>query len=446
MMTEIVRFAPSPTGLLHVGNARTLIHNYLYTLKNSAKLILRIDDTDEERSRREFEDAILADIDWLGIESAALFRQSERFERYHEAVERLKKNLLLYPCYETADELERKRKLQRAQGLPPVYDRAALALTDTQKAQYEGEGRRPHWRFRLSGDPVHWVDEVRGEVSIETASLSDPILVREDGTYLYTLPSCVDDVEMGITQIMRGEDHVTNSAAQIEVFRALGAEPPRFAHTSLLIGSDGNKLSKRIGSLALKDLRAQGILPLAVGSLLAKIGTSDAVEARDDWQTLANEFAFSKIGRAPARFDESELSRLNRELVRRLSFEAARETLSLHGIGGAETFWTMARENIDTIAGAAHWWAVVQGPIEPVIEDRDFCTKAAGLLPQEPLTPDSWSDFTNAVKEATGAKGKALFMPLRLALTGESHGPDMAAMFQLIGTDKAHARLLGSRA
>lgn len=445
-MTTTVRFAPSPTGLLHVGNARTLVLNRLISLKYSGHFILRIDDTDAERSTRAYEDAIHADLAWMGITPDAVFRQSARFDRYAEATQKLKDAGLLYPCYETPEELERKRKLQRAQGLPPVYDRAALKLTASDRARLEGEGRQPHWRFRLSGAPVQWTDAVRGDVSIETSSLSDPILVRADGSYLYTLPSCVDDIEMAISHVVRGEDHVTNSGAQIEIIKALGGTPPTFAHTSLLVGADGDKLSKRLGSLSLRQLREKGVLPLAVASLLAKIGTSDAVEVRDSWQALADEFGFDKIGRAPARFDEEDLKRLNREIVHALPYEAVADELALHGIDGGEPFWNAARENIDTISGAADWWAVVTGPVEPDIDDAQFCATAAGLVPATPLDGESWSHFTAAVKQATGAKGKNLFMPLRRALTGRTSGPDMARLFPLIGADKARARLLGSRA
>ena len=429
-----------------MGNARTALLNQLFVRAEGGKFILRIDDTDLERSKPEFEDAIHADLAWLGFRVDAVFKQSERFARFDEAVADLKAKGLLYPCYETEEDLDRKRKLLRAQGKPPVYDRAALKLNDEEKAALEAEGRKPHWRFKLSHGRVAWEDMVRGEVSIDTASISDPILVRADGSYLYTLPSCVDDIEFGVTHVVRGEDHVTNSGAQIEIFEALGGSAPTFAHTPLLVGADGEKLSKRLGSLSLEEFRERGIEPAALCSVLAKIGTSDPVEARHDLEALGEEFNFDKIGRAPARFDEEDVARLNGQLLNETSYEAVKDRLEAAGVGGGEAFWEMARENIDTVAGAADWWSVVEGPVEPVIEDADFTAKAAALLPEGPYTLESWKPFVDAVKAETGAKGKNLFMPLRLALTGRKHGPDMARMFALLGPDKAKARLSGEAA
>ncbi|MCG8443171.1 MAG: glutamate--tRNA ligase, partial [Caulobacterales bacterium] len=350
-MTVTVRFAPSPTGRLHVGNARTALINQLFARKQGGRFVLRIDDTDTERSKAEYEEAIEADLAWLGFSIDEKFNQSARVERYDEAVAALKKAGLLYPCYETGEELERKRKLQRAQGQPPVYDRAALSLAKKEIAALEAEGREPHWRFKLSHERVEWDDLVRGPSHIETASISDPILVRADGSYLYTLPSCVDDVEMGVTHVVRGEDHVTNSGAQIEVFRALGGEPPAFAHTPLLVGADGDKLSKRLGSLALGDFRAWGVEPAALASLLAKIGTSDPVEIRPDLETLAAEFDFAKIARAPARFDEAELMRLNAAYLGAAPFEAVADRLAAAGVTGGAAFWEAVRANVEVVTG-----------------------------------------------------------------------------------------------
>ena len=441
-----VRFAPSPTGFLHVGNARTALQNQLLVLNEGGRFILRVDDTDRERSEARFEDAIEADLAWLGFRVDAKVKQSDRFDLYAAAAARLKEAGLLYPCYETGDELDRKRKIQRAQGQPPVYDRAALGLSDEEKARLEAEGRTPHWRFKLSHEPVAWTDLVRGDSSIETSSVSDPILIREDGSYLYTLPSVVDDIDLSITHVIRGEDHVTNSGAQIEIFRALGAEPPTFAHTPLLVGADGDKLSKRFGSLALHTVRERGIEPMALSSLLAKIGTSDPVEARGDLPTLAGEFDFAKIGRAPARFDETDLTRLNAAILHDAPYEHVKERLEALGVTGGAAFWEAARANVETVADAADLWAVVAGPVTPVIEDAAFTTAAAALVPDGPLGPESWSAFVGAVKEQTGAKGKALFMPLRLALTGRPHGPEMDKLFVLIGAEKARARLRGETA
>jgi glutamyl-tRNA synthetase len=445
-MTVTVRFAPSPTGLLHVGNARTALMNQLLVLKAGGSFVLRVDDTDLERSEQKYEDAIEADLAWLGFRVDLKINQSARFDRYAAAAESLKAKGLLYPCYETEDELDRKRKLQRAQGLPPVYDRAALKLTDAQKAALEEEGRTPHWRFKLSHGTIEWTDLVRGSQHVDTASLSDPILVREDESYLYTLPSVVDDIELAITHVVRGEDHVTNSGAQIEIFRALGAEPPLFAHTPLLVGADGDKLSKRLGSLSLGEFRAAGIEPMALCSLLAKLGTSDPVEARGDLRTLAAEFDFAKIGRAPARFDEADLKRLNAAILHGSSFEHVKDRLAALGVGGGPGFWEVARANVATLADAADLWTMVEGPIDPVIEDEAFAAAAAALAPAGPLDEGSWAAFVAAVKDKTGAKGKALYRPLRLALTGREHGPEMDKLFPLIGAEKARKRLMGERA
>ena len=445
-MTVTVRFAPSPTGFLHVGNARTALQNQLLVLKEGGRFILRVDDTDLERSEKRFEEAIEADLAWLGFRVDDKVKQSDRFDRYDAAAEKLKADGRLYPCYETEDELDRKRKIQRAQGQPPVYDRAALKLTDTEKKKLEAEGRQPHWRFKLTHEHVAWTDLVRGPQSIDTASVSDPILIRGDGSYLYTLPSVVDDIEMAITHVVRGEDHVTNSGAQIEIFRALGAEPPTFAHTPLLVGADGDKLSKRLGSLALQDFRERGIEPMALCSLLAKIGTSDPVEARSDLAALAEEFGFDKIGRAPARFDEADLLRLNAALVHELDFDAVKDRLAVAGVGGGADFWDAARANVQTVEEAADLWAIVEGPVTPVIADKDFAAAAAALVPDGPLGPESWKTFVGAVKEKTGAKGKGLFMPLRQALTGLDHGPEMDKLFVLIGAEKAKKRLSGETA
>jgi len=445
-MSVTVRFAPSPTGLLHVGNVRTALVNWLLARSKGGRFVLRLDDTDMERSTQEFAAAIHEDLAWLGLTPDEVFRQSDRFDKYAAAAEKLKQAGLLYPCYETADELDRKRRLQRTRGLPPVYDRAALKLTEDERAALEAEGRKPHWRFKLSGEPAIWTDLVRGEVSIDTASISDPILVREDGSYLYTLPSTVDDVEFGITHIVRGEDHVTNSGAQIEIFRALGGDVPQFAHMSLLVDAEGGKLSKRLGGLTIRSLREEGYEPIAIASLLAKLGTSDPVEPRPSLDVLAQEFAFDKMGRAPARFDTRELKALNAKVLHEQPFDAVKDRLTALGVGGGAEFWEAVRPNLERVDDAADLWAIVQGPVEPVIEDRAFIDEARALLPEGPLTDESWSVWTGAVKDKTGAKGKALFMPLRLALTGRPHGPEMQKLLTLIGRERAMKRLSGEAA
>ena len=446
MTAPIVRFAPSPTGRLHVGNVRTALINWLFAKGQQGKFILRIDDTDTERSTQEYEDGIRTDLTWLGLVWDDSFSQSKRFAEYDAAADTLREMGLLYPCYETADELDRKRKIALSRGRPPVYDRAALELSDEDKAKLEAEGRTPHWRFKLSGGRVEWTDLVRGDQSIDTASLSDPILIREDGSYLYTLPSVVDDIEAKITHVVRGEDHVTNSGAQIEIFVALGGTAPQMAHTPLLIGADGQGLSKRIGSLSMGELRAQGYEPMAVSSLLAKIGTSDNVEARETLDQLVTEFDFGKIGRAPARFDEAELLSLNAAILHGLPFDAVKDRLAdVDSRAADEAFWTVVRENCSLLPDVAGWVETVFGDITPLVDDEDkaFVATAATLLPEGELTGESWSQWANAVKAETGRKGRSLFMTLRKALTGQEHGPDMGALLPLIGRDRALKRLQG---
>ena len=443
MINPVVRFAPSPTGKLHVGNVRAALWNWLLARRDGGKFILRIDDTDQERSTKAYEDGIKADLQWLGLDWDDTVNQSDRFDRYDAARDQLIAEGLLYPCYETAEELDRKRKLQRARSLPPVYDRAALSLTDEDKAALEAEGRKPHWRFKLSQTPASWTDLIRGETTVDTASVSDPVLIREDGMYLYTLPSCVDDIDLGITHVMRGEDHVTNTGVQIEIFKALGGEPPQFAHHSLLVGKDGEGLSKRLGSLSIEAMREDDLEPASITSLLAKLGTADPVVPVDDLQTLATSFDFDRVGRAPARFDMTELEALNGKLLHETDYATVADRLA--AFGADEALWLAVRGNIARVSDVAQWAQIVQGAIDPVIEDAPFTDQAAELVPDN-LDSESWSALTSALKEKTGAKGKKLFMPLRLALTGKPHGPEMAALFPLIGAEKARARLKGEKA
>lgn len=439
-----VRFAPSPTGKLHVGNVRTALMNVLHARSTGGVFILRIDDTDVARGTQENEDAIRDDLTWLGLHWQETFSQSKRFTLYDEAAEKLKEKGLLYPAYDTSEELDRQRKLQGVQGKPPIYDRRALGLTDEQKAAYEAEGRQPHWRFKLSGNPVTWTDLVRGEQTVETSSLSDPVLIRGDGTYLYTLPSVFDDIESGITHVIRGEDHVTNSGAQIEIFRALGGKEPIFAHTPLLVDKDGGKLSKRLDSLSMRQLREEGYEPMAILSLLAKIGTSDPVEERFTIKQLAEEFSFSKIGRAPARFDDAELRGLNAKILHEMTYDQVKERLDVLGVDGGEPFWLAIRDNVEVVDDAAGWNATLYAPMAGVIEadDKAFCDTAAELLSDD----TDWSDLIRKLKDNTDRKGKGLFMPLRKALTGRNHGPEMGPILALMGTERARARLRGETA
>ncbi|QIG50082.1 glutamate--tRNA ligase [Nordella sp. HKS 07] len=440
-MAPILRFAPSPTGRIHIGNARTAILNWLFSRKSDGSFVLRYDDTDLERSTAEFAEGIARDLDWLGIVPDRVEYQSKRFDRYRAAAEKLKAADRLYPCYETPDELERRRKRQLARHQPPVYDRAALNLTEEERQALEAQGRKPHWRFKLDNRTVEWVDLIRGPQHIDTTNLSDPVLVREDGTYLYTLPSVVDDIDFGITHVIRGEDHVVNAAVQIEIFEALGGKVPHFAHHSLLTGADGQGLSKRLGSLSIASLREEGLEAMAVVSHAALLGTSDSIHPCIDYRELVDGFDLAKLSRAPARFDDNELRGLNARLLHMLPYASVKSRLE----HGDEAFWLAVRGNLTVFADVNHWRAIVAGEVTPQIapEDRDFIKVAASLLPSAPWTGDTWKNWTETVKSATGRKGKALFMPLRLALTGLDHGPELALLLPLIGRDKAAMRLAG---
>ncbi|HLA02952.1 MAG TPA: glutamate--tRNA ligase [Aestuariivirga sp.] len=435
----ILRFAPSPTGRIHIGNARTAILNWLLAQKTGGQFILRYDDTDTARSKTEYAESIAVDLEWMGIKPTRVEYQSKRIDKYHAAAEKLKTSGHLYPCYETADELDRKRKRQAAKHLPPIYDRAALKLTNEDRAKLEAEGRKPHWRFKLDHHQVEWTDLIRGPVHIDMASQSDPVLVREDGTYLYTFCSVVDDIEFGITHIIRGEDHVVNAAVQIEITKALGGTPPAYGHHSLLIGADGAGLSKRLGSLSISAMRENGLEAMAVVSHAALLGTSDSIHPCADYKELVDGFDLAKLSRAPARFDEAELNHLNAKLLHMLSWEAVKDRLGY----GSEAFWLAVRGNLEKLSDAKIWHEIIGGKINPVVsvEDRRFVSDSAKSLPTEPWDSTTWKTWTDALKLATDRKGKQLFMPLRLALTGLDHGPELAALLPLMGRQKVMDRL-----
>ncbi len=439
-MSVVTRFAPAPTGRLHVGNIRTALHNWLWARRHQGRFILRLDDTDQERSREEHVEAIRADLAWLGLTPDEEHRQSKRFHRYEQALEQLAAIGRVYPAYETAQELELKRKVLLGRGLPPVYDRAALELTDSDRARLESEGRRPHWRFKLDHDqPIEWDDLVRGAQHLDPALLSDPVIRREDGSWLYMLPSAVDDIDMGVTHVVRGEDHVTNTGLQLQMFEALGAPAPTFAHEALLVGSEG-KLSKRLGSLGVEAMRESGIEPQALVAKLARIGTSLPVEPFIDSETLVRTFDFATFGRAPARFDMDELASLNARIVHQLPFASVSGRLPR---GMTEADWDAIRPNLHKVAEAEDWWQILHGHVEQsaVAEDRDFLEAAAAAAEALDWSAAPWAQLVALLKEATGRSGKALFLPLRRALTGRDSGPEMAALLPLIGREESVARL-----
>jgi glutamyl-tRNA synthetase len=457
-MSVTVRFAPSPTGFIHIGNVRTALFNWLYALKNDGQFVLRYDDTDVARSKTEYAEQIAKDLNWLGVKPHRVEYQSKRMANYDEAAQKLKDAGLLYPCYETADELERRRKIRLGRKLPPLYGREALKLTDEEKAAFEAEGRKPHWRFLLpnfESDPfttqrteIVFDDAVRGRQAVDLASMSDPVLIREDGTYLYTLPSVVDDIEMGVTHIIRGDDHVTNTGAQIALFEAMGATAPQFGHHNLLTTISGEGLSKRTGALSIKSLEEGGYEPMAVNSLAVLIGTSENVSAVPDMKALAELFDITSTTKSAAKFDPVELDGLNETLVHALTFDDVKERLSAAGVDvsdeRAKDFWALIVKNLKKVSDAGDWWPIIASgkASDAVLEgdDLDFARGAFDALPEGPVDNQTWKQWTDALKASSGRKGRGLFMPLRIALTGRAWGPELADLLPLLGREEILAR------
>ncbi|MBM3585242.1 MAG: glutamate--tRNA ligase [Alphaproteobacteria bacterium] len=444
-MAPVVRFAPSPTGRLHLGSARLAVINALFARTQGGTFVLRIDDTDTEQSRADYDQAIRDDLAWLGLGWDRLARQSARLARYTDAFKRLRDEARVYACYETEDELARLRAGLRARGLPPVYDRLGLRLGDADRRRLEAEDRRPHWRFLLDAGSVAWTDLVRGPQAIDAGSLSDPVLVRADGAPTYTLASIVDDLEIGITHVIRGEDHVANTAVQLQIAEALGAAPGRFAfaHLPLLVDRDGAKLSKRDAALGLGALREAGVEAMTIVSLFARLGSSAPVEPFVALDQAVAGFDLERFGRAPVRFDPHELDVLNQRVVAGLPFAAVADRLVALGVAGGAPFWEAVRANCARVADVADWWRVVAGPLAPVVEDAALLAHAVTALPPEPWDAATWAAWTGAVAAATGSKGRALYRPLRLALTGLDHGPEMRYLLPLVGRDRVLARLKG---
>ncbi|WP_449396426.1 glutamate--tRNA ligase [Devosia riboflavina] len=438
----VVRWAPSPTGRIHLGNARPALLNWFFARRTGGRYVLRMDDTDLARSTREYADGIEVDLAWLGVTPDLLVRQSERTELYDKARDTLIASGRLYPAYETEDELDRKRARARLLGKPPIYDRAALSLTEEDKARFEAEGRKPHWRFKLDGRPVQFQDLIKGQQTVNTASMSDPVLIRADGSYLYTLPSVVDDIDLGITHVIRGEDHVSNTGTQIEIIEALGGTVPTFAHHNLLTDAAGQGFSKRLGSQSISDFRNEGYEPLAVAILATLTGTSLPIEPYETLDAIAEKLELSMISHGAARFDPAELDSLNARLLHTMPYEEALPRLSSMGLEG-EAIWLLLRENLVRFPDIAEWSKLLTGPIEPVVadEDREFLGLAKAMLPPEPWDETTWSTWTNALKGATGRKGKALFLPLRMALTGRHDGPELKSLLVLLGRKACLDRL-----
>ena len=449
MTVPTLRFAPSPTGLLHIGNLRTALLNWMLARSCGGEVILRFDDTDPERCEEAYVHAIREDLAWAGLVADKEARQSARADAYDDAFERLRGKGLVYPCYESAEELERKRKALLARRRPPVYDRAALKLSDAERATLEEEGYLPHWRFRLPSKRMQWADLICGEQNFSTASLSDPVVRREDGHYLYMLPSVVDDIAMNITHVVRGADHLTNTAVQLCLIEALEGDAPAFAHHSLLLDADGSKLSKRLEGLSLSQLRSSGTEPAALTSLLARLGSSENPKLMYSMEELAENFSLSNFSRAPVRFDTAALEALNSKLLHEMDFAAAQPRLKALGIKGDENFWNGVRGNLARFDDVLEWWQCVTEPLDPAFntaEDGALLAAAQGSLPPEPWGENTYDEWIAEVKRATGLSGRKLFLPLRLSLTGKSHGPELQVLLLLLGRSKASARLSGERA
>jgi len=437
-----VRFAPSPTGYIHLGNARTAVANWLFAKANSGKFLLRYDDTDIERSKEEYATGIKTDLNWLGIEPDNIVWQSKRFDLYDAARDKLIAMGKLYPCYETGDELDKKRVRARAMGKPPIYDRAALELSEAERAEFEKQGRKAHWRFKLDGKPVVFNDLIRGNQTVNTASMSDPVLIREDGTYLYTLPSVVDDIDLDISHIVRGEDHVSNSGVQVEIFEALGGKAPVFAHHNLLSDEFGKGLSKRLGSLSIMGLRNEGYEPMAVAIMATLTGTSLPIEPVANIDELAEKFDFSIISRGPARYAQAELDNLNAKILHDMPYDEAKSRLEKLGITGENT-WKCLQKNLNKFDDVVELEKLISASIIPVIatEDKEFIALALENLPAEPWGENTWGEWTKQLKSLSGRKGKALFLPLRMALTGRADGPELKCLLPLVGRKECLVRL-----
>ena len=440
----ITRFAPSPTGLLHVGNIRTALFNYLFSLKDAGEFILRIDDTDTERSKIEYADQILRDLDWLGIKLDKIYKQSERIEIYNKHFQELIDNNLIYKCFESPEELDTKRKRLVARRMPPIYDRSSLYLSESEIKKYLDEGRKPYWRFKLSGKRINFEDLIRGNVSVDTSAQSDPVIVREDGGFLYNLPSVIDDIEMGITNIIRGEDHVTNSAIQVEMFRSLGKEAPIFGHHPLLVDENGDPFSKRNSAVSIKGLMEDNYEPMAINSLIASIGTSIEINTFKSLNDIADRINLNQVARAPARFSMNQLSKLNSDILSQLDNKIISKRLSIKNINFDEKIWNVIKSNIDNLSEYEKWDKIIKGSIKTDNLDSDYMKLAESLLPPEPWDEDTWGKWISSIKEISDKKGKDLFLPLRMAITGQSYGPELKNIILLMGYDKIKYRLSGN--
>ncbi len=442
-MTKICRFAPSPTGFLHVGNIRAAIINFLYAKKIGGKFILRLDDTDIERVRDEYRDMILQDMAWLGLEYSDLIKQSDRLEKYEAAKNQLIANGRLYECFETPEDLNLQRKSQIASGITPIYNRAALNLTAEQKDLLRAQGLKPHYRFLLEDKITSWDDKIKGKITYEGRHFSDPVLVRDNGVPTYTFCSVVDDVDLSITDIIRGEDHITNTAIQIQIFEALGAKVPDFSHLALVKASEG-KISKREGGFDVKSLRAEGYETMSIINLLAQIGTSEPIKIYKNCDELVSDFSFAKFSKSSTNYDISELNHINQKLLQKLDLSDVAPQLKNLGLTEVDAgFFDCIKQNIGFLSEIKMWWEICKGQFryQNKAEDQEFLRKAASFLPQDTQDSSCWQNWLEGIKSNTTRKGKDLFMPIRLSLTGVEHGPELKFLVNLISREEILKRL-----
>lgn len=441
----ITRFAPSPTGLIHIGNARTALISWLYARSQNGKFILRIDDTDTKRSQDRYVKAIKEDLNWLGVNWDTEFHQHTRMDKYEEAKKILIDSGRLYPCYETEEELAIKKKNLLNRNLPPIYDRAALKLTDKQKKEYEARGIKPYWRFLLHDEEIKWHDKVKGELLFSANKLSDPVLIRADNTLTYSLASVVDDIDYKITDIIRGEDHVSNSAMHIQLFQALNASPPQFAHLSL-IKTKEQQISKRTGGFDLQSLRNNEIEPLVIISFLSRIGSSDPIQNKYSLEEIISEFDLKKYSKSTVNYDEQDLFRLNKKYIHEVEYSAIKKhLLDLNMDYIDKDFWYSVRSNLDKISDAKLWWDICHSSITPKITDIQFTSYIATLLPKEKWNENTWDTWIANIQKNLNKKGKELYMPIRLALTGQPNGPELKTLILLLGKEKVISRLNNSQ-
>ena len=443
-MTSKSRFAPSPTGLLHIGNARSAVINWAHIKNKGGEFILRIDDTDTERSKKEYENKIKKDLLWLGLSWSKTFNQSQRKEIYDKKILFLKESNKIYPCFESLEELSLKRKTLLSSGKPPIYDRSALKLTTDQIEDLITKGQAPHWRFKLEDEIIEWQDLIKGKISFDTKNLSDPVLIREDGSLLYHLHSVVDDIEENITDIIRGEDHITNTAFHIQLFKSLNAHVPRFGHHPFLTDEEGKSFGKRLGSLSIQKMYEDGFESLTLLNYLLSIGTSKNLSKEKNIDLLVNNFNINSLASSSPKFSINVLKLLNKDMLQSYDFSDVKQKfIDLKIKDASEDFWIFIKNNINYFSESLDWISVINSNETYIDNSNDYLNIAAELLPEDPYDETTWDVWTDLIKNQTGKKGKELFMPIRFALTGRNKGPELKYLLPLL-TKKHILKKLGN--